>query len=113
MDIWNAQVGRFLNNKYNLEYLLKKCIFSLNIGNFQGEMVEVTNDEFTYCVLVPEFIENNVQYEGYAFGVGPKSDSAGIAQRIFKSNTDIYKVLSMCIYEVSLSNMFIIQFQPF
>jgi hypothetical protein len=65
-------------------------------------MVETTNDEFTYCVLLPERIENNKYIEGKAFGVGPSSDSTESYDKIFKITNNMYKVLSMCIYEVRL-----------
>jgi DNA-directed RNA polymerase subunit L len=64
-------------------------------------MVEVSNEDFTYCVLLPERIEGNKYVESKAFGIGPSSDSTSVYDKIFHLNTDLYKVLSMCIYEVS------------
>jgi hypothetical protein len=63
-------------------------------------MIESTSEEFSYCVLSPEHIENNDFIEGKAYGVGSKSDSTDAYDTIFKLNNDIYKILAMCIYEV-------------
>lgn len=65
-------------------------------------MVEVTSDEYTYCMLAPERIDNNKYVEGKAFGIGPTNDLTGQYDKLFELNTDIYQVLAMCIYEVSL-----------
>lgn len=66
----------------------------------QGDMVEVTNNDFTYCVLIPEHIEGNKFIESRAFGIGPASDSTNMYDKVFATGTNLYHVLSMCIYEV-------------
>lgn len=65
-------------------------------------MVEVTNDAYTYCVMLPERIETNKFVAGKAFGVGPSIDATDMFDNIFKinNNNSMYNILSMCIYEV-------------
>jgi hypothetical protein len=63
----------------------------------------VTNDEYTYCVLLPEQIDNNKFTEGKAFGVSLSSDSTNVYDKIFAMNGNMFQVLTMCIYEVSFS----------
>jgi hypothetical protein len=65
----------------------------------QGDMKEVTNDDFTYCVLMPERIEGNKYVESQAFGVDPASDSTSMYDKIFNTNSEMYQILSMCVYE--------------
>jgi hypothetical protein len=65
-------------------------------------MVEVTNDEYTYCVLLPERIDNNKFTEGKAFGVGPTSDSTSAYDKVFSMNDNMFQILTLCVYEVSL-----------
>ena len=65
-------------------------------------MVEVTNDDYKYCMLMPERIDSNNFMEGKAFGVGPDNDVTSTYDKIFAVNkeSDVYQILSMCIYEV-------------
>jgi hypothetical protein len=64
-------------------------------------MIETTSDEFTYCVLSPQRINENGQIEGgKAFGVGPTIDSTEAYDVIFGTSNEMYQILSMCIYEV-------------
>jgi hypothetical protein len=64
-------------------------------------MIETTSDKFTYCVLSPERIDENGDFqEGTAFGVGPETDPTGAYDSVFSISTDSYKILSMCIFEV-------------
>lgn len=66
-------------------------------------MVEVTNKDWTHCVLLPEIYANSGDYATTkAFGVGPENDMTEAYQQIFSLNTPLYQVLSMCIYEVSI-----------
>jgi hypothetical protein len=66
-------------------------------------MIEISNENFTYCVLSPEHMEENEFIHGNAFGVGPKNDPTGVYDNIFKSNNGKYTILSMCIYEVCVA----------
>jgi hypothetical protein len=66
-------------------------------------MVETTSDDFTYCVITPERIDENGHAGSSAFGVGPKNDPTGVYDKIFGISTDSYKILAMCIYEVIIS----------
>jgi len=64
-----------------------------------GDMVETASEEFTYCVMMPERIDENKYLGGKAFGVGPTSDSTSSYDKVFHLNNKLYQVLSMCIYE--------------
>ncbi|KAI6188929.1 hypothetical protein M3Y98_00407300 [Aphelenchoides besseyi] len=67
--------------------------------NDDGDMVEVSNDEWTYCVILPERIEDNKFVEGRAFGVGPNSDSTTAYDKMFAVSSDLYRILSLCVQE--------------
>lgn len=80
--------------------LRRKIGFDLKC--FQGDMVEVTDDEFVYCVLTPERFDGNDYIKAHAFGMKPESDSTKVYDNIFGLNRDTYKILSMCIFEVTI-----------
>jgi hypothetical protein len=65
-------------------------------------MVETTSEDFTYCVLLPERIDEQGRIQVKTFGTGPKIDSIGAYDGIFKLKTNTYRILSMCIYEVCI-----------
>jgi hypothetical protein len=65
-------------------------------------MTEITNINFTYCILTPERTENGEYIPGKAFGIGLETESTEAYDAIFKPKNRMYKVLSMCIYEVGL-----------
>ena len=72
------------------------------ISILQGDMIEASNEEWTYCVLLPEMMIKGKFVEGRAFGVGPNSDSTHVYDKLFEQNTSTYNVLTMCIYERSV-----------
>ncbi|CAI4223406.1 unnamed protein product [Auanema sp. JU1783] len=60
-----------------------------------GEIKEVTNDEWKYCVFIPQ----SNQLITRVFGVGPEEDSTYVYENSFKQQDNFYKVLTVCIYE--------------
>lgn len=59
----------------------------------------MTNEEWTFCALVPE----SAHSKGKVFGLGPDSDDVSPYMLAFGDDTPGYQVLSMCTYEVALS----------
>ncbi|CAJ0588038.1 unnamed protein product [Cylicocyclus nassatus] len=61
----------------------------------EGNMREVTNDQWSYCAFIPE-TENS---QGKLFGIGPNEESLAGYDQTFQQSDNLYKVLSVCIYE--------------
>ena len=59
----------------------------------------VSNDDWTFCSLIPESPVNG-NSGGKVYGLGPANDDLAPYMLAFANNDDKYQVLSMCIYEV-------------
>ena len=59
----------------------------------------VSNDDWTFCSLIPESPVNG-NSGGKVYGLGPANDDLAPYMLAFGNNDDKYQVLSMCIYEV-------------
>jgi hypothetical protein len=76
-------------------------------------MVESENDAFNYCVILPERINENGRVQSKAFGVEADDDMTRIYDHIFGITSNAYKVLSICIYEISYIFTFLTNFSHF
>ena len=63
--------------------------------NTEGELQEISNDEWTFCAFIPE----NSKGTGKVFGLGPANDDLSPYMLAFGDSEPGYKVLTMCIYE--------------
>ena len=61
-----------------------------------GEIREVTNDEWTFCGFMPPTKTS----EGSVFGMGPANDDLSPYMLAFGDNAPAFQVLTMCTYEV-------------
>ncbi|KHJ96778.1 hypothetical protein OESDEN_03254 [Oesophagostomum dentatum] len=61
----------------------------------EGNMQEVKNDQWTYCVLIPETEKS----EAKLFGIGPGEETLTGYDHTFQQSDNLYKVLTVCIYE--------------
>nr|CDJ91349.1 hypothetical protein HCOI_01585400 [Haemonchus contortus] len=60
-----------------------------------GNVKEVSNDEWTYCALIPE----TDRAQGRVFGIGQDVESLTGYDSTFNQSDALYKVLTVCIYE--------------
>lgn len=67
----------------------------------QGVRHVVENDAWKYCAVVPASHSSQGLQSGRAFGVGPDTDATDNYDISFVPSDKAYKVLSICIYEVS------------
>jgi hypothetical protein len=63
-------------------------------------MVETTNEDFAYCGILIERVDNQNYIKGKAFGVAPKTYPTEIYDKIFNLSNDTRKILTVCTLEV-------------
>ncbi|KAK6028457.1 hypothetical protein OSTOST_05494 [Ostertagia ostertagi] len=61
----------------------------------KGNVKEVSNDQWSYCALIPETDGE----EGRVFGIGKDVESLTGYDTTFNLSGPLYKILTMCIYE--------------
>ncbi|VDL62189.1 unnamed protein product [Nippostrongylus brasiliensis] len=61
----------------------------------KGNVKEVSNDQWSYCAFIPESEHTN----GRMFGLGKEVDNLEVYDVAFKQSDDLYKVLTLCVYE--------------
>jgi hypothetical protein len=59
------------------------------------------NESWDFCALVPITAHDNELVSGSQFGLGPDSEGLDAYRALFSMSGDAYRLLSMCIYEVS------------
>uniref|UniRef100_A0A915D3I5 Uncharacterized protein n=1 Tax=Ditylenchus dipsaci TaxID=166011 RepID=A0A915D3I5_9BILA len=57
------------------------------------------NVTWMYCSLVPSIEHGEEKIHGTRFGVGPENDGLEAYQSAFSNNDQLYRVLTVCIYE--------------
>uniref|UniRef100_A0A0N5AGD1 Uncharacterized protein n=1 Tax=Syphacia muris TaxID=451379 RepID=A0A0N5AGD1_9BILA len=63
----------------------------------EGEIKEVSNSDWNYCMLIPQTTSNLMR--GRLSGIGPVNDYTKIYDETFSSSNSLYTILSMCILE--------------
>uniref|UniRef100_A0AC34FXP2 Uncharacterized protein n=1 Tax=Panagrolaimus sp. ES5 TaxID=591445 RepID=A0AC34FXP2_9BILA len=66
--------------------------------NTDGEMQLVSNDDWTFCTLIPDSNVNSVE-AGKVSGLSAENDDIAPYMLAFGNSDDKYQVLSLCIYE--------------
>lgn len=64
-------------------------------------MYEVSNSTWDYCVIIPS--SSVRQEQGRLFGVGPDADWTKAYDNAFGISDNVYKILTLCLLEVSFS----------
>jgi hypothetical protein len=67
--------------------------------NSEGELQLVSNDDWTFCTLIPDSNVNSVSGGGKVSGLSSENDDVAPYMLAFGNSDDKYQVLSLCIYE--------------
>jgi hypothetical protein len=70
-----------------------------NLFLLQGKTTIIQNESWVYCALSPALGHGHVN--GTQFGLGPENDLLSAYNSAFGMSADEYRILTVCIYEVS------------
>ena len=59
------------------------------------------DEEWEFCALVPAAVRNGELSSGSQFGLGSDSEGLNAYKALFSTSGDDYRLLTLCIYEVS------------